>query len=80
MMPETIPLPPPKTSVRGGETGYMGLSQERNPMNCSKIEFFTVSLVNITLYTTSQLCMTGLASVFHVAEESLFKYQHSTPQ
>ena len=45
--------------------------------------FSTVSLVSQTMYKTLQLCeecLTGLTFVLRVAQESIFKHQHSTQQ
>jgi len=49
--------------------GAQYTSQKHNALYYSKLEFLTLSPVNMILYTTSQLCMTGLTFLFRVAQE-----------
>jgi len=74
-MPVTVTLPAPITKCQRNSNRICGAqyaSQEWNRLNYSKIEFFMVCLANMTLYTTSQLCLTGFTSVFRVSQELLF--------
>jgi len=64
---------------------FGGCSERYTAMNCivlSRIDFYAVSLCNLSFYTTSQLCMQCLTDliVLHVVVESIFKNPQSDLQ
>jgi len=74
----TISRPPPTIEhprcVKARNT-----TQQLTALCCSWMEFYAVSRCNLSLYSTSQLCMQCLTDliIFLVAVESIFKNPHS---